>query len=230
VKVRGGRDRFGLLLVVLVAVYVLSAFVSASWLKVVQVVLFLAVSVLAVRGGRVSRRIALLALAATVGSSAVALSLVLTFPAGPGAGAGFLLMALVLVFAAVIVLYRVLASHQDVTLQSIWGAISVYMIVGMMFSAVYAAINQFGGGAFFADGQPANIETFQYFSFTTLTTLGYGDFTAAGSGGRAVAVMEALFGQVFLATLVARLVAAYREPRWPRDDESGAESELSARI
>jgi hypothetical protein len=56
------------------------------------------------------------------------------------------------------------------------------------------------------------LQTFQYFSFTTLTTLGYGDFTAAGNGGRSIAVMEALTGQVFLATLVARLVSAYRSP------------------
>jgi hypothetical protein len=63
---------------------------------------------------------------------------------------------------------------------------------------------------FFTDREIANTQTFQYFSFTTLTTLGYGDFTAAGSGGRAIAVMEALTGQVFLATLVARLVTAFR--------------------
>jgi len=206
---------------VLVVVYVISAFVSGSWVKTVQIVLFLAASMLAVRTARVRGQIAFLALAATVLSSAVALFLVVTFPAGPGAGVGFVLMALVLAAAAVLVLYRVLGLHPEVTLQSIWGAISVYMIIGMMFSALYAAISQFGGGAFFADGQPANLKTFQYFSFTTLTTLGYGDFTAAGSGGRAVAVMEALFGQVFLATLVARLVAAYRDPRRSRDDESG---------
>jgi len=55
-----------------------------------------------------------------------------------------------------------------------------------------------------------NTQTFQYFSFTTLTTLGYGDYTALENSGRAVAVMEALTGQIFLATLVARLVAAFR--------------------
>ena len=65
---------------------------------------------------------------------------------------------------------------------------------------------------FFANGQPANTQTFQYFSFTTLTTLGYGDFTAAENGGRSIAVLEAMTGQVFLATLVARLVTAYRGP------------------
>jgi Ion channel len=82
-----------------------------------------------------------------------------------------------------------------------------------MFAAFYAAIERLGGGSFFAHQQPANTQTFQYFSFTTLTTLGYGDFTAAGNGGRALAVIEAPTGQVFLATLVARLVAAFRSPQ-----------------
>jgi hypothetical protein len=217
-KARAEGDRFGLLLTVLVTAYVLSAFFSAAWVRIVQVILFLAVSLIAMRNSAVPRRTALLTLAGAVGGSVIALVLVLIDPAGPGAGAGYLLMALVLVFAAVLVLRRVLASRYEVTLQSIFGAISVYMIMGMMFAMVYAAINDFTRGAFFANGQPTNIKTFQYFSFTTLTTLGYGDFTAAGSGGRAVAVMEALFGQVFLATLVARLVAAYR-PQRPGDDE-----------
>ena len=207
----------------LITVYVLSAFVSATWVRVVQVALFLAAAVLAVRTARVPRRTARLALAAAVSGSAISLVLVLSYSAGPGAGTGFLLMALVLTFAAVLVLYRVLASRQDVSMQQIFGAISVYMVIGLMFATVYAAINEFSVGAFFANGQQANVKTFQYFSFTTLTTLGYGDFTAAGSGGRAIAVMEALFGQVFLATLVARLVSAYRGPQRPADNEAADE-------
>jgi hypothetical protein len=219
VKARAHRDHFGLLLVVLVADYVLSAFVSGTWVTVVRLGLFLAAAMLAVRTSQFRRPTALLAFAAAASGSVIALVLVLTFSSGPGAGTGYLLMGVLLAGAAVLVLYRVLASRQEVTLQSIFGAISVYMILGLMFAVFYAAINEFTKGAFFADGQPANVKTFQYFSFTTLTTLGYGDFTAAGSGGRAVAVMEALVGQVFLATLVARLVAAYRGPQRPRDDE-----------
>jgi Ion channel len=113
---------------------------------------------------------------------------------------------------------RVLAKPA-VTIQSIYGAISAYMIIGLMFAAFYGAIWHLGGGSFFAGQQSAqhqtNVPTIQYFSFTTLTTLGYGDFTAASDGGRAVAVVEALIGQVFLATLVARLVAAFRGPVGP---------------
>jgi hypothetical protein len=71
---------------------------------------------------------------------------------------------------------------------------------GVLFAAFYAAIDHLDAAPFLAGHRPASTQTFQYFSFTTLTTLGYGDFTAAGNGGRAVAVIEALVGQVFLAT------------------------------
>jgi hypothetical protein len=119
--------------------------------------------------------------------------------------------ALILLFSAVLIVRRVLA-RRTVTIQSIYGALSAYLIMGLMFAACYAAIQLLGAAPFFVHGESASPQTFQYFSFTTLTTLGYGDFTAAGNGGRAIATLEALVGQVFLATLVARLVAAFRAP------------------
>ena len=128
-----------------------------------------------------------------------------------GSGIADLWTALVLLAAAVMIVRRVLA-FGTVTLQSIYGALSAYLVIGFMFAAAFAAIYHFGGDKFFVSGEAANTQTFQYFSYTTLTTLGYGDFTAAGNSGRAVAVLEALTGQVFLATLVARLVAAFRSP------------------
>jgi hypothetical protein len=110
-------------------------------------------------------------------------------------------------------------AKRTVTIQSIYGALSAYLIIGLMFASVFAAVNYLSTTDFFADNEPANTQTFQYFSFTTLTTLGYGDFTAGENGGRSIAVLEALTGQVFLATLVARLVAAYRTPDPPEQPE-----------
>jgi len=54
------------------------------------------------------------------------------------------------------------------------------------------------------------MQAFQYFSFNTLTTLGYGDFTAVGNFGRALATLEGLTGQIFLVTLVAFLFARFQ--------------------
>ena len=221
----GGR--YGLLLLVLISTYLLSSF-SIKVVADLQVLLFLAVLLLALRTSRLSRRSTILVGAAALIGSAAAFGASVT-GTDTGEGVSELWKGLVLLLTAVLIVRRVLA-RPTVTLQSIYGALSAYIIIGLMFAAFYAAIEHLGAGQFFADGQQADTQTFQYFSFTTLTTLGYGDFTAAGNGGRALAVMEALTGQVFLATLVARLVAAFRatperaepdqappvsRPRWP---------------
>ena len=216
----GGR--YGLLLLVLISTYLLSSF-SISVAADLQVPLFLAALLLALRRSPLSRRWTMLVGAVALIGSAAAVGASLT-GTDTGEGASELWKGLVLLLTAVLIVRRVLA-RPTVTLQSIYGALSAYIVIGLMFAAFYAAIEHLGAGHFFANGQRANTQTFQYFSFTTLTTLGYGDFTAAGNGGRALAVMEALTGQVFLATLVARLVAAFRatpeqappasRPRWP---------------
>ena len=209
----GGR--YGLLLLVLVATYLLSAFNGGRFAVDLQIALFATVLVLALRTSRMPGRRQALFAGATVAGSAAALGVALTGTT-TGAGAAELWKALMLLVTAVLIVRRVLAKP-TVTIQSIYGALSAYLVIGLMFAAGYAAIDRLTGTAFFANNEPASTQTFQYFSFTTLTTLGYGDFTAAGNGGRAVAVLEALTGQVFLATLVARLVAAYRTPA--REDE-----------
>ena len=202
------HTRYGLLLVMVLLSYVLSAFFRGSWILALQIALFLGVSALAVQSERLKRRTVRVLVGVTIGGSIIAITLALTQSASAGAGVAYLWAALMLLFAVVLIVRRVLA-QPEVSLQSIFGAVSAYVIIGLMFASVYAAINQFTAGDFFAQGA-GNLKTFQYFSFTTLTTLGYGDYTAKQSGGQAVAVMEAMLGQIFLATLVARLVAAFR--------------------
>jgi hypothetical protein len=212
---RGRRrpgDRFGLLLLLLVITYVLSAFASGAWVTALQTALFTGVMLLALRTGHVPRWAARMTATLTLAGTTAAVALALTHSADIIIAVAGLWAALLLVVAVVIIVRRVLA-HPEVTLQSIYGAVSAYMIIGLMFASVYGAMYRFGGDTFFASGSPGNINTFQYFSFTTLTTLGYGDFTAAGTSGRAVAVLEALAGQIFLATLIARLVASFRRPQ-----------------
>ena len=82
------------------------------------------------------------------------------------------------------------------------------------------AIGGFGSSPFFAEQAHTNISDYLYFSFVTLTTVGYGDLTAAGGLGRAVAVIEALTGQLYLVTVVALVVS--RMARLPRrGDDAG---------
>jgi len=201
----GGR--YGLLLLGLIAAYLLSAFNGGRLAAGLELGLVLVVLGLTLRTSPLPGRWLALTGAATAAGSAAAVGGLLTgTPTGDGLAE--LWKAAVLLLAAALIVRRVLA-QPTVTIQSIYGALSAYLVTGLMFAACYAAMGYLMRSPFFADGQPAATQTFQYFSFTTLTTLGYGDFTAAGDGGRAIAVIEALTGQVYLATLVARLVAAY---------------------
>ena len=213
---RRPEGRYGLLLLVLIASYVLSAFNRPQWVADLQIAFFLAVLLLALHASPLSRRVTRVAIAVSLAGSAAALGAALTdTPAGLGLAE---LWRGALLLVTVILIVRHVLAQPTVTIQSIYGALSAYIIIGLMFAAFYAAIGHLATAPFFADDQPANPQTFQYFSFTTLTTLGYGDFTAADNSGRAIAVMEALTGQVFLATLVARLVAAFRAPTQPPDE------------
>ncbi|HEY2276813.1 MAG TPA: potassium channel family protein [Streptosporangiaceae bacterium] len=192
----------------LILTYLLSAFTQSRIIVDLQLLLFLILLLLALRTSRVRGRMAWLAAGVALAGSAAALGAVLT-GTEVGGGVAAIWKGLTLLLTAVLIVSRVLA-RPTVTVQSIYGALSAYVILGLMFAAFFAAIKYLGGGGFFASGQPANTQTFQYFSFSTLTTLGYGDFTSVVNGGRAVAVLEAMTGQIFLATLVARLVSAYR--------------------
>jgi Ion channel len=206
------RRRYGLLLILLILTYLLSAFTSGGWVGFIQVVLFVGVAIITLRGSSMSKRPAQIIIGSGLAVSAVAGWLALSHISEAGDGIANLWTALVLLLSVVIIVRHVLTMG-TVTMQSIYGAVSAYLILGLMFAAFYSAMFHFGGDQFFAHGRPGTTQTFQYFSFTTLTTLGYGDFTAAGSSGQAVAVIEALSGQVFLATLVARLVASFRAPQ-----------------
>lgn len=215
-----------MLLLFLIGTYLYSAFSGAHLATEIQIGLFAVVLLLAMRSSPLPGRWPLVLSALTViGSLGAFAAAISGTPAGEAAAE--LWKTLVLLLTAVMVVRRVLAKP-TVTIQSIYGALSAYLIVGLMFAACYAAIQRLDTTEdFFASDQPANTQTLQYFSFTTLTTLGYGDFTAARSGGRSIAVMEAVTGQVFLATLVARLVSAYQrpDPRPRREDADDPEDD-----
>jgi hypothetical protein len=184
---------------------------------------FVVAGFLALRFSRLSMRVVRLIGVVGVAGSAAAAGLSITRPSDAAVAAASIWAGLLLLATVAVIVTRIL-SFATVTEQSIYAAVSVYLILGLMFAAFYAAVSLLHSGQFFAGGRMGNSQTFQYFSFTTLTTLGYGDFTAAGSGGQAVAVVEALTGQIFLATLVARLVATFRSqgsPEAPSRDSRG---------
>ena len=98
--------------------------------------------------------------------------------------------------------------EREVGFKTILGAISVYVILGLLFTFLYAGIDRFQAGTFFE--QPTQTGDFLFFSITTLTTTGYGNLIPAAQPGRMLAGLEMLMGQIFLVTLIAGLVSLWR--------------------
>jgi hypothetical protein len=100
----------------------------------------------------------------------------------------------------------------EVRIETVAGALSFYILIGMFFAFTYGAMDHFGSGDFFTDGDTATVSHCIYFSFTTLTTVGYGDFVARTDAGHTLAVFEALLGQIYLVTIVSLIVGNLRRP------------------
>jgi hypothetical protein len=119
--------------------------------------------------------------------------------------------ALVLAALAAVALGAI--DQGEVNRQSLRAAICVYLLAGMFFVFVYGAVAAFDPGPFFEQGTDGTTAQRFYFSFVTLATLGYGDYTAAGNLGHLLAVSEALLGQLYLVTVLALLVSALGRQR-----------------
>ena len=87
----------------------------------------------------------------------------------------------------------------------------VYLFIGLLWSDIYAILEHLQPGSFsFAHSQAGTkLSDFSYYSFVTLTTLGYGDITPLTSKARAFAMLEAIIGQLYLVVLIARLVGLH---------------------
>jgi hypothetical protein len=124
----------------------------------------------------------------------------------------FFLVALLLAMTGLAILGRILR-HRHVSIETMFGAVCVYILIGLFFSSLFIGIALASAahhlGPFLAQPGPHNSSDYVYLSFVTLTTVGFGDLTPYTDLARSVVVLEALIGQIFLVTLVARLVTLF---------------------
>jgi hypothetical protein len=102
-----------------------------------------------------------------------------------------------------------LVRQRGVTLQAVAGSLAIYLLVGLLFSWLIALVASIDGAPYFIEGTGASHGQRVYFSFTVLTTTGFGDLTAATPVGRALAVVEMLVGQIYLVTVIGVLVGNF---------------------
>jgi hypothetical protein len=103
--------------------------------------------------------------------------------------------------------------------ETMLGALAAYLFIGMAFGFAYQCLARLQPGPLFGDAGDPGLSQTLFFSFVTMTTTGYGDLVPAGNPGQSIAVLEALIGQLFLVTAVAKVVENWRPRGWRRNDE-----------
>jgi len=119
----------------------------------------------------------------------------------------------ILTIAIAVVIALGAIEQGEVNTRSVAGAICVYVLIGLVFTFLFSVVAALGHGAFFAQGTDGTRALRLYFSFVTLATLGYGDYSPAGDFGHMLAVLEALIGQLYLVTVVAVVVTRIGHPQ-----------------
>lgn len=197
--------RYGFVLLLLAATFTFGMVQpSADWALAVAAILqgaavLAALSRAAVPRGLVALALVLMALSIGAASAPPHSNAILTGVSNLAAAA-----LLLLVPVAIIIEFR---RDFSVTLQSVSAAVCIYLVMGMAFANLGAAVSAFSGQPYFAGKASADRSDYLYFSFITLATVGYGDFVPVLKVGRALAVLEGLMGQLYLVTVVALVVS-----------------------
>jgi hypothetical protein len=210
-------DSYGSLLALLLAnFFLLELADDERWGAIGSTVLAALALVVAISdpdtGHTIKRRHAL-----TIAACVALAPVVLFVDSGSVVGLAYLLPIALLVTATLPVTLSRVLHHRRVTHETVLGALCTYVLAGLLFAFLYLAVDELWAGAFFAQAGAHRQSEYLYFSFVTLTTLGFGDLSPAVGLPQALVALEALLGQVFLVTLVARLVTL-----WVRQDDGAA--------
>lgn len=108
-------------------------------------------------------------------------------------------------------LMRYVFQRKVMTADKLFGAASMYLLIGVFWAFLYALIENYHPGSFTQGGQPTKPEFFDfvYFSFTVLTSTGFGDLAPLGRQARGICTVEQIVGSLFVAILIARLAGVY---------------------
>ena len=214
--------RYGALFVLILLSMLLSA-ANTPWLKVVGVIVLGGTVLFAFRVSRAPRRA--WRLATVLVPIAVILGIVGHVLDSSFAKSITACVYVLLPVAAIVVLgRRIVKDLPSVSGRTILGLLSVYLLIGMTFAALFTTIAVVSDEPFFVETKTAEPVDFTYFSFVTLATVGYGDLTAANPMPRMLSAIEGLAGQLYLVTVVAVAVSRVRPRRQPPEEGGGRSS------
>jgi len=208
-------DSYGSVFLLIVATYAVSVSLSRSWAGSIVVAVQIATVWVVLRVSQARRGYRRLASVLLVVSATVALVNLFTGDSRASLGVITATSALLYLVAPFAIL-RHLLLRDVIDRETMVGAIDAYLLIGMFFALVYRFLGVAGGSAFFGAGGDGTIAQDFFFSFTTLTTTGYGNLVPAANPGQTLAVIEMLVGQLFLILTIGKVVTAWRPSVRPR--------------
>jgi hypothetical protein len=207
-------DSYGLLLVLIIASLFATAWSDSTGGEIVAIALQGGTLLFALYTSRATPTIQRIAVVIIVFCAATPLLVAsLTTDIGLAIGSS---VRLFITAAAMVAILRSLTRHLTVNGRTLLGALCLYLLLGMLFAAAFGLIGAVQSGPFFVGSGDGTWVDRLYFSFTTLSTVGYGDLTASSDLGRMLAVTDALLGQLYLVSVVALIVGNLGRTRHPR--------------
>jgi hypothetical protein len=208
------RDRFGFVLLLLMATMFFSiAAPNEPWAWLITT-LSLAVSVMVAMAASGARAMVVWG-GLTLAGIGIGASIIVALTQVGDARRSLSVTSLLLALLTMIAIVRRLSLHLEISVLTVLGAVSFYVLLGLCFAFAFECVGEFGSRPFFASEGDGTRSDYVYFSFITMATVGYGDLAAQGGLGRALAVTEGLLGQIFLVTAVAALVGNLGRTRVP---------------
>ncbi len=210
-------DSYGLILVLVVITYLLAVSFPTDLGHSVVLAIQIATVWLTLHTARAPLSIRVGASVAFVGIAALAVVDVFVAVSAQTIAVGFAVSGLLYLLAPILVV-RDIATRRSVERETVLGAIAAYLLVGMFFAFAYRAIGILQPAPFFGTAGDGDTAQVLFFSFVTLTTTGYGDLVPESNPGQTMAVLEAVLGQLFLVTAVAKIITAWKPKGWRASD------------
>ncbi len=203
-------DSYGLVVLLILVTYGLSAALTASWAASLVLAVQITTVWVALRASRARRSVRALADVALAVAALAAVANLFFHDQIHGATVASWVSCMLYLIAPISII-RHLVIRRTVDSETLLGAIAAYLMAGMFFAFLYHALGSTQTQLpFFGSQGRGTLSQDLFFSFTTLTTTGYGNLVPAGNPGQTFAVLEMLIGQLFLVTAVAKVVSAWR--------------------
>jgi hypothetical protein len=205
-------DSYGFVLLLVMVTYTVSVSITQTWAASIVLTVQVATVWFTLRTAQARpavRRVTDILLCIAAATAVVSF---FVHRSGAERGGVFVVCSLLYLIAPFSIV-RHLMLRRDIDTETLLGAVAAYLLIGMFFAFAYKAAGEFGSVPFYGTAGRGSLSQDLFFSFVTMTTVGYGNLVPAANPGQSLAVLEALIGQLFLVVAVGKIISSFRPRR-----------------